>query len=166
MQPTTLNKALWCNTPVSVYDTLQKKLVLIVSSKSQCARYLNISNYDLNRAIVKKKVLEQTVFNTPLAIRVSPKEHREIVMGNTFVVLDNRFINDDFDKKDFVRDFSLEDVLKVGDIVSVTTGAFIGNVSKITDIADGIRGGYNTKKFGIIINGEKTYLLSCHLELH
>lgn len=168
MQPTTLNKLKNCKTPISVFDTIEKKLVLIFESKYLCAKYLEVDHGKIDYAYRSKKIIEKNLFGIPLAIRYSSKQHVDLLENNEFKVLDDRFTIDGFvvKKELSARDFSLENKLKIGDVVTLKYGRFAGKISKVTNIIDDMRGGFNTKKFGFMLNGEEQFFLSSALEIY
>ncbi len=167
MQPTTISFCDSAKTSVCVYDTIDKKLVLIFESIFLCAKYLDIKYHTISNSIKSKKRIEKNIFSIPIALRVASREQKDLLLSGQYLILDIRFTNDEYIKSQLpvTPTFKLENILKVGDVVELKYGTFAGAISRITDIKDATSSGFGKKNFGFILNGEKKYFLSSVLNL-
>lgn len=84
---------------ISVYDTEQKKLVLILRDYTIAAKYLfgetdfkSVWVRNFNRYIKNKRINKTNNFNKKLTFRISSNEQKKQLDNNDVLVLDNDFL--------------------------------------------------------------------------
>lgn len=151
--PTTIRRANTMATKIAVYDTEQKRAVLLFKSITLCATYLfghrifkitdrsKFHNLILKRCCQKKQKEELNVFEKPFTYRYVNDEQKEQLADNDYVVLDNNYINEEYElKKDMQikvydnKSYDIEKILGKGDTVEITAGKLNGYTTRILEI--------------------------------
>jgi hypothetical protein len=171
IRPTTLHKANTTATKIAVYDTAQKKPVLLFESLSLCAKYMfshkilkrnDLSNYiaKIKSCCQKKKNEDGNLFAKMLTYRmIMEGELKEILGDRQCVILDEDFRSEVQElkrssrKTNYTNDYSLEKVLDKGDIVAICYGTKKGCRSEILDVKDKSRHTPGTKYYTLEVDG-------------
>jgi hypothetical protein len=175
--PTTWEYASKLATKIAVYDTQEKKPVLLFRSATLCTHYLfkhliftvaNRNTY-IRRILyysAKKKIDTDNCFAKPLAFRVMKEELAAQLGDLDYLVLDENYYKEEFNKENQpkYREYHLETLLKVGDIIEITQGSFTGASGKIVEKTNK-RGGRGKFLYGLDIRGKREYFKANVLEL-
>lgn len=171
IRPTTLHKAKTAATKIVVYDTSQKKAVLLFKSQKLCIKYLfghlifcvadqSRFLYLIKKGVSKKAIEDENVFAKPLTYRlILGGELDEKLGDNDYVVLDENFRNKEYDRKHDNRgqvyegSYELENILRVGDLVELMYGTKKGYCTDILDIKDKKNCTSGTKYYTLDIDG-------------
>ncbi len=169
--PTTIHKANSMPTKIVVYDTVQKKPVLLFSSVNLCVRYLfshlllktcTVSkfHYLVTKCCQKKLIETDNIFQAPLTYRlIVSGELLEKLGDNDYVVLDERYRNQDFEERREVidarkkgwqpglKEYGLERVLAKGDLVALLYGRKKGYTAEIIEVKDKLNNLSDGKKY-------------------
>ena len=82
---------------VAVYDTEQKKLVLLFASRSQCGQYLfpnqprELAANKVKQAVAGKFKNKKNIFGVELAFREVSQKYNSLLQGSEIVILDPQF---------------------------------------------------------------------------
>ena len=148
--PTTIGKANSMPTKIVVYDTTQKKPVLIFKSITQCVKYLfhhrifsKIDMVKYHRLIIneccqKRKKEELNIFAIPLTYRYANDNQKEILDDQDYIVLDEGYRAIEYEEKRAAigtkANYVLENILEVGDLVEINTGRLKGSITEIMQV--------------------------------
>ena len=86
--------------PVSIYDTVNKKLIGVFATHTLCSRYLSKVPQAVSAARIstslhcKSKILKGTIFEIPVTCRVPSVKHIELLSGKRYCILNGYPIPD------------------------------------------------------------------------
>jgi hypothetical protein len=148
MQPTTLHQVQYAKTPIVAFDTDKKIPIGVFCSALECARLFfetEISCHSKRRSAAglilttakNKGINSSNVFGKKITFRVAEQKYKDILGESERVIFEDGYENDCFVKKDkcrkinLSRDYSLDDILNVGDVVEMKYGLYAGIVAEI-----------------------------------
>lgn len=172
--PTSIRYANSLPTCVAVYFTVEKKNILIFKSISLCIKYLfphrirkktdesKLFYLIQTKCCQKKEREELNLFSLPFTYRLANDEQKQIIGNSDYIILDERFANDNFLPVK-LNGNKLEGVIKIGDDVEILFGRFKGRSTIIRDIKDRLYNRGDAKlEYIVKLDGEEySYKSNC-----
>lgn len=149
--PATIKSANVMPTNIAVYDTEQKKAVLLFKSIHLCITYLfwhRISKDTdrskfrglILRCCQKKQKEDLNCFSATFTYRYANDTQKEQLAGNDYIVLDNKYISEKHELTQqrrnggVVYSYELEKILQKGDTVEIIAGKLTGYTTRILEV--------------------------------